>query len=189
VAAITGGDVMAIRRQMIAGLVAAASSLLSNAHSAAFGVGSTRTEKESRDMASDTSSGQVEHLNPEGLPQNPAFSNVVVVTGPVRTIYIGGQDAVDATGQIVGVDDIGAQAGQVFANIQTALEAAGAGLEHVVKWTILIVQGQPLEPGYAAFQRVWGDRPNPPAITAAYVSALTRPEFLVEIDAIAVAPL
>jgi enamine deaminase RidA (YjgF/YER057c/UK114 family) len=107
----------------------------------------------------------------------------------VRTIYIGGQDAVDATGQIVGVDDIGAQAGQVFANIQTALEAAGAGLEHVVKWTILIVQGQPLEPGYAAFQRVWGERPNPPAITAAYVSALARPEFLVEIDAIAVVPL
>ena len=80
------------------------------------------------------SKGQVEHLNPEGLPQNPAFTNVVVVSGPVRTIYIGGQDAVDATGQIVGVDDIGAQAAQVFANIQTALEAAGAGLEHVVKW-------------------------------------------------------
>ena len=140
-------------------------------------------------MASDSSKGQVEHLNPEGLPQNPAFSNVVVVTGPVRTIYIGGQDAVDATGQIVGVDDIGAQTAQVLANIQTALEAAGAGLEHVVKWTILIVQGQPLEPGFAEFQRVWGERPNPPVITVAFVSALARPEFLVEMEAIAVVPL
>jgi enamine deaminase RidA (YjgF/YER057c/UK114 family) len=140
-------------------------------------------------MVSDTGGGQVEHLNPEGLPQNAAFSNVVVVTGPVRTIYIGGQDAVDATGQIVGVDDIGAQAAQVFANVQTALEAAGAGLEHVVKWTILIVQGQPLEPGFAEFQRVWGERPNPPAITVAFVSALASPEFLVEIEAIAVVPL
>ena len=142
-------------------------------------------------MASDseTSGGQVEHLNPEGLPQNPAFTNVVVVTGPVRTIYIGGQDAVDATGQIVGAGDIGAQARQVYANIQTALEAAGAGLEHVVKWNILIVQGQPLEPGFAEFQRVWGERPNPPTITAAFVSALANPEFLVEIDAIAVVPL
>ncbi len=54
---------------------------------------------------------------------------------------------------------------------------------------ILIVQGQPLEPGYAAFQQIWGERPNPPTITAAYVSALARPEFLVEIDAIAVVPL
>ena len=141
-------------------------------------------------MASDSSRGQVEHLNPEGLPQNPAFSNVVVVTGPVRTIYIGGQDAVDATGLIVGVGDIGAQTAQVLANVQTALEAAGAGLEHVVKWTILIVEGQPLEPGFVEYQRVWGERSSPPpAVTAAFVSALARPEFLVEMEAIAVVPL
>jgi enamine deaminase RidA (YjgF/YER057c/UK114 family) len=177
---------------VIAGLAAATSTLLGNAQSAAFGIGnSTRTGKGSSDMASDSekSGGQVEHLNPKGLPQNPAFTNVVVVTGPVRTIYIGGQDAVDATGQIVGASDIGAQARQVYANIQTALEAAGAGLEHIVKWNILIVQGQPLEPGFAEFKRVWGERPNPPAITAAFVSALANPEFLVEIDAIAVVPL
>jgi enamine deaminase RidA (YjgF/YER057c/UK114 family) len=183
---------LALRRHVIAVLVAATSTLQGNAQSAAFGIGSsTRTGKGSSDMVSDsgTSGGQVEHLNPEGLPQNPAFTNVVVVTGPVRTIYIGGQDAVDATGQIVGAGDIGAQTRQVFANIQTALEAAGAGLEHVVKWNILIVQGQPLEPGFAEFQRVWGERPNPPAITAAFVSALANPEFLVEIDAIAVVPL
>lgn len=140
-------------------------------------------------MATDSSRGQVEHLNPGGLPQSPAFTNVVVVTGPVRTIYIGGQDAVDATGQIVGVDDIGTQTAQVFANIQTALEAAGAGLEHVVKWTLFVVQGQPLEPGFAAFQQVWGERSNPPAISMAYVSALAHPQFLVEMEAIAVVPL
>jgi enamine deaminase RidA (YjgF/YER057c/UK114 family) len=140
-------------------------------------------------MASDSSRGHVEHLNPEGLSQNPAFTNVVIVTGPVRTIYIGGQDAVDVTGQIVGVGDIGAQTAQVLVNMQTALEAAGAGLEHVVKWNILIVQGQPLEPGFAEFQRVWGERANPPVITAAFVSALANPEFLVEMDAIAVVPL
>ena len=140
-------------------------------------------------MASEASNGQVEYLNPEGLPQNPAFTNVVVVSGPVRTIYIGGQDAVDATGQIVGAGDIGAQAAQVFANIQTALEAAGAGPEHVVKWNVLVVQGQSLQEGFAAFQRVWGQRANPPVITMAFVSALANPEFLVEIDAIAVVPL
>ena len=77
----------------------------------------------------------------------------------------------------------------MFANIQTALEVAGAGLEHVVKWNILIVEGQPLEPGFAEFQRVWGERANPPVVTAAFVSALANPEFLVEMDAIAVVPL
>ena len=140
-------------------------------------------------MASDPGKGQVEYLSPEGLPQNPAFSNVVTVTGPVRTIYIGGQDAVDANGQIVGVGDIGAQTGQVLANILTALEAAGAGPEHVVKWNVLVVQGQSLQEGFAAFQRVWGQRSNPPVITMAFVSALANPEFLVEMDAIAVVPL
>ena len=43
--------------------------------------------------------------------------------------------------------------------------------------------------GYAAFQREWGDRPNPPVITAAFVTGLAHPDFLVEMDAIAVVPL
>lgn len=131
----------------------------------------------------------VQHLNPDGLVENPAFTNVIVVNGPAKTIYIGGQDAVDASGAVVGEGDIGAQTEQIFKNLQTALAAAGAGLEHVVKWTIYVVEGQPLQPGFAVFQRVWGNRPNPPAITMAYVAGLARPEFLVEIDAVAVVPL
>jgi enamine deaminase RidA (YjgF/YER057c/UK114 family) len=131
----------------------------------------------------------VQHLNPDGLVKNPAFTNVVVVNGPAKTIYIGGQDAVDASGAIVGAGDIGAQSEQALLNLQTALAAAGAGLEHVVKWTIYVVEGQPLQPGFAAFQRIWGNRPNPPVITMAYVAGLARPEFLVEIDAVAVVPL
>ena len=52
-----------------------------------------------------------------------------------------------------------------------------------------MVEGQPLEPGYEVFREVWGRRPNPPAITAVYVAALGNPDFLVEMDAIAVVPL
>jgi enamine deaminase RidA (YjgF/YER057c/UK114 family) len=133
--------------------------------------------------------GRVEHLNPEGLNRNPAFTNVVVVSGPVRTIYVGGQDAVTAEGEVVGKGDIAAQTEQVLVNLQTALAAAGAGPEHVIKWNLLIVEGQSIQQGYAAFQRVWGNRSNPPLITAAFVSALANPDFLVEMDAIAVVPL
>ena len=133
--------------------------------------------------------GRVEHLNPEGLNRNPAFTNVVVVSGPVRTIYVGGQDAVTADGEIVGKGDLAAQTEQVLVNLQTALAAAGASPEHVIKWNLLVVDGQSIEQGYAAFQRVWGNRPNPPLITAAFVSALANPDFLVEMDAIAVVPL
>lgn len=132
--------------------------------------------------------GRVEFLNPDGLPRNPAFSNVVVVSGTVRTIYIGGQDAVDADGRIVGIGDIAAQTEQVLRNLRMALTAAGARPEHVVKWNLLIVDGQDIGSGYAAFQRVWGAPPDPPVITFAVVKGLAHPDFLVEMDAIAVVP-
>jgi enamine deaminase RidA (YjgF/YER057c/UK114 family) len=132
--------------------------------------------------------GQVQHINPDDLSKNPAFTNVIVVTGQVKTIYIGGQDAVDASGTIVGKGDIKQQTEQVLNNLQVALKAGGAELEHIIKWNVYIVQGQPLQSGFEAFQRVWGRRPNPPAITAMFVSGLANPDFLVEMDAIAVVP-
>ena len=75
-----------------------------------------------------------------------------------------------------------------FANLEAALRAAGAGLEHVVR-NILVVEGQSFEDGSGAFREFWADRPpHAPLITAATVNGLARPEFLVEMDAIAVVP-
>jgi enamine deaminase RidA (YjgF/YER057c/UK114 family) len=134
--------------------------------------------------------GQVQYINPDTLNKNPAFTNVVVVTGPVKTVYVGGQDAVDRSGTIVGKGDLKAQTAQVLKNLQAALAAAGAGLEHVIKWNIYIVQGQSLQAGFEAYQQVWGNRPNhPPAVSAMFVSELAHPDFLLEMDAIAVVPL
>ena len=132
--------------------------------------------------------GSVQHLNPDDLIKNPAFTNVIVVTGAVKTVYIGGQDAVDASGTIVGKGDIKTQAEQVLKNLQTALTAGGAELEHVIKWNVYVVLGQPLQPAFEVFQRVWGNRPNPPAITLVFVSGLAHPDFLCEMDAVAVVP-
>jgi enamine deaminase RidA (YjgF/YER057c/UK114 family) len=132
--------------------------------------------------------GSVQHLNPETLHKNPAFTQVITVTGPVRTIYIGGQDAVDAQGNIVGKGDLAAQTHQVLLNLRTALAAAGARPEHIIKWNVYLVQGQSLQAGFAAFQQFWGHQPNPPAITGIFVSGLAHPDFLVEMDAIAVVP-
>jgi enamine deaminase RidA (YjgF/YER057c/UK114 family) len=132
--------------------------------------------------------GEVKYINPEGLHKNPAFTNVVTVTGPAKTIYIGGQDAVDASGTIVGKGDLKAQTEQILKNIKAALAASGAQPEHVVKWNIYVLQGQSVQEGYAAFQSVWGNPPNPPVITVVFVAALGHPDFLAEIDAIAVVP-
>jgi enamine deaminase RidA (YjgF/YER057c/UK114 family) len=101
-------------------------------------------------------------------------------------VYIGGQNAVDASGEVVGRGDIGAQAEQIFKNLETALEAEGAKLDHVVKWNVYVVQGQPPMPTFEVFQRVWGDRPDPPLITVVFVSGLAQLDYLVEIEAIAV---
>ena len=133
--------------------------------------------------------GRVELLSPEGLVKSPAFSHVAVVSGPVRTIFVGGQDAIDADGEVVGKGDLGAQTTQILANIETALAAGGAGLEHVIKWTVFVVEGQDVREAFAAFQRAWGDRSTPPPlITAAFVRSLGHPDWLAEVDAVAVVP-
>jgi enamine deaminase RidA (YjgF/YER057c/UK114 family) len=132
--------------------------------------------------------GAVRYINPDSLNKNPAFTNVVVVKGNVKTVHIGGQDALNASGEIVGKGDIVAQTEQVLANVRAALEAGGARPEHIIKWNIYVVEGQSLQAGFAAFQNAWPEVPNPPAITMAFVSGLAHPDFLVEMDAVAVVP-
>ena len=138
--------------------------------------------------AENTMKGRVSYLNPEGLHKNPVYSQAVVTTGAVRTIYVGGQNGVDTAGAIVGKGDIAVQAAQVASNLRVALAAGGAKAEHVVKWNVYIVQGQAPEAAMGAFQKVLGPLPNPPIITVLYVAAFANPDFLLEVDAIAVVP-
>lgn len=101
----------------------------------------------------------------------------------------GRQGAVTADGENVGKGDLAAQTTQILTNIETALAAAGAGLEHIIKWNVLVVEGQSIQEGFAAFQRFWGSRSTPPPpITAAFVKGLGHPDWLVGMDAIAVVP-
>lgn len=128
----------------------------------------------------------VTHVNPEEMHVNPVFSQAVTVEGPHKTIYIGGQDAVDPDGQIAGKGDLAAQTEQIFDNLETVLAASGATLHDIVKWTIFVVQGQDLLPGLEVSQRRWGSSAPFPAISGVFVAALAHPDFLVEIEAVAV---
>jgi enamine deaminase RidA (YjgF/YER057c/UK114 family) len=125
------------------------------------------------------------YLNPGSLARNPAFTQAVVVEGQVKTIYVGGQNAVRPDGTIVG-GTLAEQARQALLNVQAALAAAGATLKDVVRWSVAIVEGQPAAEGFAAFREAWGDAADPPAISVHIISGLANPQFLVEIDAIAV---
>jgi enamine deaminase RidA (YjgF/YER057c/UK114 family) len=132
--------------------------------------------------------GEVTYLNPDGLHKNPAYSQLVVTKGPAKTLYIGGQNATTKEGTVVGKGDIKAQAKQTFDNLKTALDAGGASLDHVIKWNIYIVQGQDSRVAFEALQEDLKKMPHPPAVTGVFVAALAQPDFLVEMDAIAVVP-
>jgi len=133
-------------------------------------------------------SNKIQYINPDELSKNPAFSQVVTTQGNGKTIYVGGQNAVNAKREIIGKGDIGKQTEQVMENLQIALAACGATFENLVKLTIHIAQGQDLLRGFQASQKYLGNLKNPPAITGFFVSALAHPDFLVEIDAIAFIP-
>jgi enamine deaminase RidA (YjgF/YER057c/UK114 family) len=141
-------------------------------------------------MSGDTLQGgsEVLYINPDTLLQSQAFTNVVVVRGNARTVYIGAQYAIDVEGNVVGKDDLQAQVAQVLRNLKAALVAAGAEPRHVAKWTMYIVQGQAMRSAFGVFPQEWGHGDKPPAITMLYVAGLLNPDFLVAMDALAVVP-
>lgn len=132
---------------------------------------------------------KVDYFNPEGLPKPRGYTQAVSISGPHKTVYVGGQDAVNERGEVVGKGNLKMQTTQVLSNIERALEAAGAKLENVVKLNVYVVAGQNPVEGFAAFQERWGGKPNPPVITVLFVVGLGNPEWLVEVDAVAVLPL
>jgi enamine deaminase RidA (YjgF/YER057c/UK114 family) len=130
----------------------------------------------------------IERLNPETLSAPQTYSQLVVAQGS-RLIFVAGQVALDRDGNLVGGDDVGAQARQACRNIRAALEAAGAEPEHVVKLTTFVVNHRPdlLSVIASARQEELGDVRA--ASTLIGVQALARPEFLIEIEALAVVDL
>lgn len=127
--------------------------------------------------------------DPQALPPSNGYSHVGEVTRG-RTIYIAGQVPLNAAGELVGPGDFRAQLEQVFANLDAAVRAAGGTFGDVVKLNYYCVDS--IEP---AQQRAvvevrdrYVDTQAPPVSTLVFVSRLVRPEWLVEIEAVAVLP-
>lgn len=127
-----------------------------------------------------------EHINPGTLFRSieHGFSQVVVASG-ARTVHISGQTAWNADKKIVG-RTLAEQTRQALGNVKAAVEAAGGNLGDVVALRIYIVReaDQTLEPVGKAL-REWFPK-NPPASTWIGVSWLAVPDFLIEIEAVAV---
>jgi enamine deaminase RidA (YjgF/YER057c/UK114 family) len=108
-----------------------------------------------------------------------------VVAG--NTVYLRGQIGQDLdTSETVGVGDVEAQAEQAMRNIDLLLREAGSELSHIVKVVVYLVDPRYREPVYRVMGR-WLQGVHPVS-TGIVVSALARPEWLVEIDATAVIP-
>lgn len=127
----------------------------------------------------------LELINPEDLPTPQTYTHVVTATGS-RQVYVAGQLAEDASGELVGVDDLAAQAQQVFANLGRALAAAGAKPSDVVKITIYVVghRQEYLAAIEAARVTLFGT--HKPADVLLGVESLWAPGYLIEVDAIAI---
>jgi len=122
-------------------------------------------------------------LRPDGLVQSPAFTHVAVVPPGATTIYVGGQNAVDGTGALVGGDDPAAQTKQVMTNLKIALAAAGATVHDLVMVTILLVDGVDLNAAYpVAAAELAGATPP---VVAARVAGLGVQGALLEVSAVA----
>ena len=125
-------------------------------------------------------------LRPEGLVQSPAFTHVAVVPPGATTVYIGGQNAVDGDGTLVGGDDVAAQTQQVMKNLHVALAAAGASVQDLVMMTVLFVDGVDLTAAYpVAAAELAGAAPP---VVGVRVAGLAVPGALVEVSAVAAVP-
>jgi 2-iminobutanoate/2-iminopropanoate deaminase len=99
-------------------------------------------------------------------------------------LFVSGQSAVDDAGTTVGVGDFGAQVRQTFANLDRALRAGGSDLSQVVKVTGFLTDMAHLPELVAARRQYFGE--PFPADSVVEVTALSRPELLIEIEAIAI---
>ncbi|CAL9642893.1 MULTISPECIES: RidA family protein [unclassified Streptomyces] len=120
---------------------------------------------------------------PEGVAPAAQYTHVVLGTG--RFVAVSGQLPLDEDGGVVGEGDAAAQARQVFENLRRCLASAGATFDDVVKLTFFVTDMAHMGAIRAArAEHIPDDRL--PAASAVQVGALVRPEFLMEIEALAV---
>jgi len=125
----------------------------------------------------------IERVNPDGMTQPSAYSHVVK-SG--RLMFLAGQVSLDGDGNVVGEGDMTAQVRQVLENMKSILASQGADFSHVVKTNIFTTDIERFREASSVRAEYFGA--HPPASTLVQIERLARPVFLVEIEAIAIAP-
>ncbi len=132
---------------------------------------------------------RVTRLQPDGLPMRVVngltlYSHVVVVQ-PGTQVFVSGQLARDAKGNLVGKGDMGAQIRQVGENIKVALAAAGCSLDDIIKTTTYVTD---IDEFFKHVDVRMAYFAGMPTSTTIQVSRLSHPDFMVEIEVVAAKP-
>ena len=130
-------------------------------------------------------------VNTAEAPQPIGAYSQAIRTRAAELVFVAGQVALDAGGDLVGQGDAAAQTRQAFANIGLILEGVGASFSNVVEFTTYLVGRESVQPFMQArtelFPTIFPDADYPPN-TLLIVAGLVREEFLVEIRAVASLP-
>lgn len=140
-----------------------------------------------------TSSGKNQPFrlfNPDTMPKPVATYSQLAEVNDGKIVFISGQVAVDKSGNLVGKDDFRAQVTQVFENLKGAAQGAGGDFHNLVKLNFYVAES--VDPAQIPALREIRDRyintANPPASTFIVVKRLARPEWMLEVEAVAVVP-
>jgi enamine deaminase RidA (YjgF/YER057c/UK114 family) len=123
----------------------------------------------------------------ETIPSGTEWESTVGYSRAVRVgshVHVSGTTATDENGEIVGVGDPYRQTRQALANIESALQEAGAGLDDVVRTRIFVTDIDQWEAVGRAHGEVFGE--SRPATSMVEVSRLIDPAMLVEVEAVAI---
>jgi enamine deaminase RidA (YjgF/YER057c/UK114 family) len=114
-----------------------------------------------------------------------AFSNAAWQPNG-RVLHISGQVGVDEDWNLVGPGDMVAQSRQTLENIQTILRSVGGEMDDIVSVIVYVTEMEPLMAVHEVRKQYFSE--PYPASTLVQVAALVKPEFLIEISAVAVIP-
>lgn len=128
-----------------------------------------------------------EILNPPSLARPSGFSYGILSAEKSRLLFLAGQTASDAEGQIVAADDIVAQYERVLQNLQTVVEAAGGTMQDIVKMTIFVGDRDDYRAHLKALGKVhrayFGN--HYPATALLEISSFFQDDALIEVEGIA----
>jgi enamine deaminase RidA (YjgF/YER057c/UK114 family) len=132
---------------------------------------------------------KIERMQPEGMnvrmsAGKPSYSHVVTVSGAQKLVYVAGQLARDLDGNCVGKSDMRAQMEQTFKNLDACLKAAGATWADVVKTNTFVTDFDEFQKHGDVRMRYFGVAS--PTSTTVQISRLAGPDFMIEIELVAV---